>query len=420
MKRLLYLLRIITTIILISFFNFSSKSQSIDVLFVGNSYTYYNNLPQLISNIALSFGDTVNTESSTPGGASFFGHVNNATTLAKINQQPWDYVVLQDQSQKPSLSPSYVATNVYPYATQLVDAIQLNNICAEPVFYMTWGRKNGDASNCAAYPPVCTYLGMQQRLRESYLEMGITNSATVSPVGMAWKNYMELDSITDLYNADGSHPSIYGSYLAACTFYATIFKKSPIGSTFIPSQIDPSTGNLIQQVAANTVLDSLSTWNIFNADFEIDTSSNSIAFTNHSSNYDSLTWFFGDGMQSNDVHPSHNYSSSGVYQIQLVIYTNQGCFSDTASYTYSVSSSNDVINQTINDVYAYPNPTNNLIKIKIVNFNGSFKAELYDFTGKLLETTNKNFLSLGDYPSGTYLLKVAYGDKVEKLKVIKD
>ena len=412
-------LRVLVKIVFIFFFTFSSKAQSIDVLFVGNSYTYYNNLPQLISNIALSFGDTVNTESSTPGGASFFGHVNNATTLAKINQQPWDYVVLQDQSQKPSLSPTYVATNVYPYATQLVDAIQLNNSCTEPVFYLTWGRKNGDASNCAAYPPVCTYLGMQQRLRESYLEMGTTNNATVSPVGMAWKNYMELDSVTDLYNADESHPSIYGSYLTACTFYATMFKKSPLGSTFIPNQIDPNIGNLIQEVASNTVLDSLSTWNVFDADFEIDSSSNSIVFTNLSSNYDSLTWFFGDGMQSNDLHPSHTYSSSGLYQIQLVIYTNQGCLSDTASYTYSVSSSNDVANQTLDGIYVYPNPSSASITIAIPSFSKNIYIQLFDLSGNLLLSSNENTIDVSKFNSGVYYIKAIFDNHVFSSKIIK-
>ena len=68
----------------------------------------------------------------------------------------------------------------------------------------------------------------------------------------------------------------------------------------------------------------------------------------------------------------------------------------------------------------YPNPTDNLIYIKIENYNGSFQAELYGFTGKLLETTNKTSLSLADYPRGIYLLKVAYGDRVEQLKVVKD
>jgi len=68
----------------------------------------------------------------------------------------------------------------------------------------------------------------------------------------------------------------------------------------------------------------------------------------------------------------------------------------------------------------YPNPTNNLIKIEIENYNGSIESELYDFTGKLLETTNHTNLSLADYPSGIYSLKVTYGDRVEEVKVIKD
>ena len=68
----------------------------------------------------------------------------------------------------------------------------------------------------------------------------------------------------------------------------------------------------------------------------------------------------------------------------------------------------------------FPNPTNNLIRIEIQNYNGMFQAELYDFSGKLLETTNSNNLSLTDYPNGVYSLKITYGDRIEELKVIKD
>ena len=68
----------------------------------------------------------------------------------------------------------------------------------------------------------------------------------------------------------------------------------------------------------------------------------------------------------------------------------------------------------------YPNPTNNLIQIEIENYNGSIEAELYDFTGKLLETTNHTNLRLADYPSGIYSLKITYGDRVEEVKVIKE
>ena len=68
----------------------------------------------------------------------------------------------------------------------------------------------------------------------------------------------------------------------------------------------------------------------------------------------------------------------------------------------------------------HPNPTNNLIQIEIENYNGSFQAALYDFNRKLLETTNTTAISLADYPTGIYLLKVGYGNKVEEVKVIKE
>ena len=208
------------------FLPFATFGQSYDVLFLGNSYTSFNNLPQLVSDIANSMGDTVNFDSNTPGGATFNAHSTNATTLSKISQNEWDFVVLQAQSQEPSFSPGQVANDVYPYAQILIDSIAQNSSCTEPLFYMTWGRKYGDQQNCVAYPPICTYEGMQDRLRKSYLEMATTHNASASPVGIAWKNAMTLDSTIELYTTDNSHPSLLGSYLAACTFYSSIFKKN--------------------------------------------------------------------------------------------------------------------------------------------------------------------------------------------------
>jgi len=220
-------------------------------------------MPQQVADLASSFGDTINYDSNTPGGATFSSHSTNATTLAKINQQEWDYVVLQAQSQEPSFPPSQVANDVYPYAQILVDSIVQNSLCTEPLFFMTWGRKYGDQQNCGVYPPICTYQGMQNRLRQSYLEMATTHNASAAPVGISWQNAMTLDSTIDLYISDNSHPSMYGSYLAACTFYSSIFKKSCVGSSFWPAGIDSATAVFLQSVASSTVLDSLATWNIF-------------------------------------------------------------------------------------------------------------------------------------------------------------
>ena len=98
---------------------------------------------------------------------------------------------------------------------------------------------------------------------------------------------MNQNSTINLYRNDNSHPSERGTYLTACTFYATIFKKSPIGASFRPPGMSQSAATFLQTIAHDVVLDSLATWNIFNADFEytiVNTSSPTIYFNNLSSN----------------------------------------------------------------------------------------------------------------------------------------
>ena len=218
----------------------SLQAQSTHVLFIGNSYTGVNDLPEMTRQLALSIGDTLVVASSSPGGMTFQGHTTNATTQSLIDQGNWDFVVLQEQSQLPSFPPSQVASDCLPYAQALVDTVRARTPCAEAVFYMTWGRENGDADNCAFWPPVCTYEGMQQRLRMSYLQMAQDNSAECAPAGMAWKRVREDFPTIDLYASDGSHPSVAGSYLVACTMYSTFFRTSTVGATFT-SSLDPAT-----------------------------------------------------------------------------------------------------------------------------------------------------------------------------------
>jgi len=87
-------------------------------------------------------------------------HTTNATTISLIQAGNWDYVILQEQSQLPSFPDNDVATQVYPYAAALDSMIKASSPCATTLFYMTWGRQNGDAANCQFFPPLCTYLGM--------------------------------------------------------------------------------------------------------------------------------------------------------------------------------------------------------------------------------------------------------------------
>lgn len=237
------------------------SQQTKSALFLGNSYTYYNNMPQLIDNLAQDAGHDLIYDSNTPGGFQLVQHASNTASLSKIAQGNWDYVVIQAQSQEPSFPPGQVSNATYPYAAILNDSILSANPCTEPLFFMTWGRKNGDAFNCASYPPICTYDGMQQRLKESYLEMADDNDASVAPVGVAWKAVRDLYPSIELYDTDGSHPSPEGSYLAACVFYSSIFGESSIGNGY-EFTLDSLTAYRLRDVASSTVIDSSAIWGL--------------------------------------------------------------------------------------------------------------------------------------------------------------
>jgi hypothetical protein len=329
--------RILIIVFWITLFQSSVFAQT-RILFVGNSYTAANNLPQLVSDLSASIGDTIVFASNSPGGYTFQLHSSDANTLSLIQSQPWDFVVLQEQSQRPAFPPSQVAVEVYPYARQLDSLIRLNDTCTETVFYMTWGRKYGDVSNCAVWPPVCTFSGMQQQLRDAYLQMGDDNTALVAPCGMAWQQSWTSDSSINLWVSDNSHPSLEGSYLNACVFYATLFRKSPIGASFTAG-LQPSVASYLQQVAYSTVFDSLSTWNIGEFDplaaFTAQPNGLSVQFNYTGNNCNLFQWDFGDGQTATSPAPQHVYAQGGLYQVMLI--AGNGCSGDTTVQSISLS-----------------------------------------------------------------------------------
>lgn len=253
-------IRILFTLVLISS-NIWGQSQPRKVLFIGNSYILNNNLPQITANIASSMGDQLDFSTSSIWSYSLKEHCANSTTLSDIRQGGWNYVILQEFSQNPSESLSWVETNVYPYAQYLDNEINLYNPGAETMFYMTWGRKDGDAERCARLPEVCTYIGMDNLTRERYMYMAQTNHAVVSPVGAVWRYIRENYPSIELYEPDGSHPSQAGSYAAACCFYTAIFRKDP-GLITYNYTINPDDASKIRIAAKQVVYNNLLTWHI--------------------------------------------------------------------------------------------------------------------------------------------------------------
>lgn len=397
----------------------NANAQSKSILFLGNSYTNSNGtLPNMLKAVANSLGNVIETEMNAPGGYTFNSHSTNPTSLNLISSREWDYVVLQGQSQYPAFPPNEVLVYVYPYAAKLCDSIHTNSNCTQILFFMTWGYKNGDASNCAAYTPFCTYEGMQWRLRQSYVQMAEDNDAWAVPCGMAVKSIRETNPEIDLYSSDGSHPSIHGTYLAACTFYSSIFHKTTVGASYIPAGISESEAGILQNTAWNVFADSLDVWNIdtttVRADFEpmFLTKSVNAQFANFSENADSCFWVFGDGTEqwqypgfSNNYDMMyHVYPAEAEYDICLTAY--KGCTFDKICKTRYIFISEINKEVTGDKVAIYPNPITDG-KIFIEN-NKSTSCIITDLSGRIVLNAiiTNGTIDISSLSVGNYIIKI--------------
>lgn len=187
-----------------------SKKDTLRVLFVGNSYTYFSNLPQLVSSISDSTKTKLITRKSTAGGTFLSTHWNGERglkTKEMIKNGKFDIVVLQEQS----MGAIKQKNQFFKYAKKLCDFIKKHG--AKPYFYVTWARKRTPK--------------LQKTITDTYINAAKKNNAKVVLVGEAWALAQKEKPSIELYDPDGSHPSALGSFLTACMFVKSLSKEVP-------------------------------------------------------------------------------------------------------------------------------------------------------------------------------------------------
>ena len=384
--------------------------QTKKVLFIGNSYTYFNNMPSITADIAESMGDSIVHDQSTPGGFTFQGHSTNATTNSLIEEGDWDFVILQEQSQRPSFPIFQVEQDVFPYATTLDEKINEFNTCAETVFYMTWGRKNGDSGNCPVWPPVCTYEGMDSLLNLRYKMMADMNDAIVSPVGAVWRYIRENYPDIELYNPDESHPSQKGSYAAALTHYTSMFRKDP---TLVPYNynLSEAEASQIREACKIVLFDALSDWNIgqfdLSASFDVELlQGTTYQFTNTSQNADSVSWnFLGVPNAEND--PIITFSGPGDYSIHLEVFNACDTITIQEEFFYFSPGPVGIEDLQIKEVNLFPNPSSDRIYIESEKQFTSYIV--YDNLGRPIIAGNLDgnpFIDISELKGACYNLQL--------------
>ena len=381
----------ILLIVATSFFSITSFSQdSLRVLFLGNSYTNYNNLPGITYSLAEASGNYLQTTANTPGGHTLDGHSSNSTSLDLIMLGNWDYVVLQEQSQIPTID---VMNEYYfiPGATSLKETILEYNPCAKIVMFMTWGRQNG-GQQCTVDGTYCSvdftdFSHMTDTLASRYESVAEEIDAMVAPVGKAWDQAI-IYSTTD--------PA-----LAACVFHGIFWNESPSGNTFIGS-LNESEASYLQDAAHITLaeyhdINTANTSNVYGAygsefglDCSLSSSGNNLIF--NPPNTFNFTWLDSEGnIIEGETSNIFTATESGEYSI---VATGQGgCESQCHGYI-EVS---DVI-QLEKENWQWTD--DNTLSI---SYSQPYSFKLFNSSGMLIYSEEGNS---SEIQSGIYLLHI--------------
>jgi hypothetical protein len=210
-----------------------AQQKELKVLFVGNSYTYGNNLPQIVSILSDSTETKLITRKSVIGGAYLREHWNGdreLNTLELIAKGDFDIVVLQNNS----MSAMFVPDSTIKYVSLFTEYNKLHG--AETYLFNTWAREKVPQ--------------FQPEIDAMYLDAARESGAVRVPVGSAWELALDIRPTINLFTSDGSHPNELGTLLIACIFVKSITGELPLMAprTFM---VDDAEGETLRLMGAD-------------------------------------------------------------------------------------------------------------------------------------------------------------------------
>jgi hypothetical protein len=221
------------------------------ILWVGNSFFYYNNsMHNHYGQLVRAAGEKSRSTSSTisgsgldwhdmeslmrPDGLGRYSFVGDNEIRFNPAGKQYEAVIMMDCSQCP------VHPQLQGAFHQAVkkDAEILKRAGVRPMLFMSWAYKDKPE--------------MTAQLAEQYTKAGNEVDALVIPAGLAFANSVSKRPELELYAKDKRHPSLAGTYLAACTVYASLYRRSPVGLSYTAG-LDAETAKFLQSAAWDAV-----------------------------------------------------------------------------------------------------------------------------------------------------------------------
>jgi hypothetical protein len=226
------------------------------VLFIGNSYTGVNKLPDVFLEVVKSGGRPAPVvKSSTPGGRTLKQQLGIVPSMKLIDEGGWDVVVLQGQSQEPAIAENdeTVRKEFLESAAELCRRVRAKSPKAKIFFYETWARHPDYWKAAKKGPDVgADPKEMQVRLRKWYGIVAKDNGATFVPCGDAWELNYASSAPLRLHTSDHSHPEFVGTYLNALIFFGKIYEVKAPAPKWL-GKLDEAQAKLMQGYAAQVL-----------------------------------------------------------------------------------------------------------------------------------------------------------------------
>jgi len=240
--------------------NLSVSGDTCNILFLGNSYSLYNHLPSLVRNLANYSGKVVHIDDYMVENTGLSDWAQSIDVEVLINDQEWDYAVLQGSGAGTAYPEYYSHARVFESLEILKEKISSKYDSTKIIFTMPWAFEDG-MTWLAGWTD--DYEDMQLKIYDNTLKYCNELNLIIAPVGWAWYRVLEEQAypLHYLHMEDYNHPSPRGSYLMACVIYSVIFLESPAGITYF-AFLPANEARYFQSVAKEVVFRSPTTWNL--------------------------------------------------------------------------------------------------------------------------------------------------------------
>jgi len=224
-----------------------AEQKPLRVLMIGNSYTRFNLLHKMLQKVAEASGRRLHVDIEARGGFSLRMHLKHGAALQRIRNGHYTHVVLQGHSLSAVDHPDELAEDAQRFDAAITAA------GAQTVLYQTWARRP-NASIYRNHHQLRSFDDMALLVDTTYSGIARRLGAELAPVGGAFHQAVQHDPSVPLWGSDGSHPTLAGSYMAACVLYGTITGTDPRETSYVPWTLDSDLADKLRTVAAASLL----------------------------------------------------------------------------------------------------------------------------------------------------------------------